>query len=95
MLYGPLKLADDQGGKKAGGQVNPEPECAPPRAGEYRGKHVIFAQSGHASDRLFSLFLDDVHHVVNSDASEQHVPLVNYGRGKQVTLFEHPGDFGR
>ena len=88
-----LEQPDHPCGKKSGRQVDAQPHRPAARTGKNAGKHVVFfIEPGHAHQRVFGFFTDDVDDIVNRDSPEQAAVFVDHRRRTQIAILEQAGN---
>ena len=53
---------------------------------------MFLVQADGAEQAVVGILADDIHHVVDGDASQQLAVDVHHRGGQQVTVLEQPGD---
>ena len=90
-----FEIADHPRGEERGQQIDAEPDRAPLRRARHRREQIlVLVEAGGAHRAVLGLLADDVDDVVDRDAAEQHVVVVDDRRRNPVVVGELLRDFG-
>ncbi len=95
-LDGAFEALHHEPGQDGGDEVDAEPQHAAARGRNHRREHVFFvAQTGAGHDFVRGFLGDDVHHVIDGDAAQQHTLLIHHRSGDQIAIAEQLRHFAR
>ena len=94
LLQRGLESADHPRRQERGRQIDAQPDRTALGRARHRTEQVlVLIQTGGAERLVFGLVADDVDHVVDGDAAQQHVVVVDDRRADPVVVREHPRHF--